>query len=90
MDDKPDVAGLTERLRAMVSRDGRALVCNGRTTKVMCDDITEAATALEALSAENARLKEALLFIATGGFKGDKCRQIARETLALTGSQSHD
>lgn len=40
------------------------------------------AATLTAQAAEIARLKEALLFIATGGFKGDKCRQIARETLA--------
>jgi hypothetical protein len=31
--------------------------------------------------AEIARLREKLLLIATGGFKGYKCREIARETL---------
>lgn len=37
---------LIERLRAMVSKDGRAITCNGRTTREMCADILAAAEAL--------------------------------------------
>ena len=43
LDPTTDASGLVERLEAMVSHDGKAIVCNGRTTKAMCDDIADAA-----------------------------------------------
>lgn len=39
---------LIARLRAMVSDDGCAIVCNGRTTRQMATDILDAADRLEA------------------------------------------
>lgn len=47
-DKADDVTPLIERLRAMAP-DGRSIVCNGRTTRDMSKDITEAADELAAL-----------------------------------------
>jgi hypothetical protein len=44
---------LIERLRAMVSKNGRAIVCDGRSTASMGSDILAAADALEALSTQS-------------------------------------
>jgi len=43
-----DDRALADRLRAMVSSDGIALVCTDRTTRELCTDITAAADRLEA------------------------------------------
>lgn len=47
-----DVPALVERLRAMVSGDGRAIVCKDSTTRQMATDILAAADALECLAEE--------------------------------------
>lgn len=50
---------LIARLLAMLSTDGRSIVCNGRTTRQMCADIEEAATELTRLKDQVAELKAA-------------------------------
>lgn len=48
-----ELIALAERLRGMVSSSGKAIVCNGRSTGAMCDDILAAASALRAHAKEN-------------------------------------